>query len=149
MVPQFKNLQELITRFSDERVCREYFEEMIWKGICDMKKYKPMFYAQNEQYFDELKEFKEVRNYMAHQVGQFLEDGTFHLNYVENHIVDGKELGKIAFQDYSTARMIELLDKFAKINSIFFSLWRIFEYEHQNSSGTNPLIHPSVSPTND
>lgn len=32
MLPQFKNLQELIVRFSDEAVCREYLEEMVWQG---------------------------------------------------------------------------------------------------------------------
>jgi len=29
---QFRNLQELITHFSDEKVCRAYLEEMRWNG---------------------------------------------------------------------------------------------------------------------
>jgi len=32
MLPQFKNLQELTQRFSDEKVCRKYLEEMVWEG---------------------------------------------------------------------------------------------------------------------
>ena len=30
---QFRNLQELITKLSDDKVCRDYFENMRWQGI--------------------------------------------------------------------------------------------------------------------
>jgi transposase-like protein len=32
MFPQFSNLKELMTRFSDDTVCRKYLEEQRWKG---------------------------------------------------------------------------------------------------------------------
>ena len=32
MLPDFKNLQELTAKFSDETVCRQYLEEMVWQG---------------------------------------------------------------------------------------------------------------------
>jgi transposase-like protein len=32
MLPQFKNLQELVVRFADEKVCRAYLEELMWQG---------------------------------------------------------------------------------------------------------------------
>jgi transposase-like protein len=32
MLPGFKNLKELTTKFSDESICRQYLEDMIWQG---------------------------------------------------------------------------------------------------------------------
>lgn len=32
MLPDFNNLRELTIRFSDDMVCREYLEQLIWKG---------------------------------------------------------------------------------------------------------------------
>lgn len=32
MLPPFKNLKDLLTRFSDETVCRKFLEEQIWNG---------------------------------------------------------------------------------------------------------------------
>lgn len=44
MFPEFRNLKELEARFSDDMVCRQYLEEMIWQGdpVCPhCSKHKP------------------------------------------------------------------------------------------------------------
>lgn len=111
--------------------------------ICDMKKYKESIYNAFKSFFDGLDEFRKVRNDFAHYIGRFEEDGAFRFNYVEKDIVDGVEIEKIAWKKYSETEVSELLDKFSKINGVFFAIWRQLELEFQQSSNKNPFVHLS------
>ncbi len=94
--------------------------EKIECTICDLKKFKPQYYAEYKEHIDMLLEFKEVRNDMGHYRIEFDDDTlkSFKMPYI------GEENGelRVLWKHYTMIQMKDIVDRFRKANFMLMEL---------------------------
>jgi hypothetical protein len=119
--------------------------EKINNVVCDVKKYLLNDYLSYKEYFDGLDLFRDMRNHVAHDKMEFINEelNPIRFAFLQTDLIDkNKEWSRYA--EFNDSYLSECLEKFGKINHYLGILWSELESNFYKSGGSHPFVHPSV-----
>jgi len=127
------------------RFRKMFMSEKINNTIADLKHYKPNYYQEYQIHLDQLHDFREIRNDMAHYKMDFPNRNNlkeFRIIFIdEDEGIEG-----LMQKHYTWDFFIDSLQKFKKLNGVLAGLWMKLKVEYDLLQGEHPLVHPNSFP---